>query len=86
MTRFAVARYRNVLGSPGSIVPLFRRRIEIGEPLPITDDRMTCFWVSLQQAVASLAGSFESMNGGELFVPRIPNVRLVDLVDAVTPG
>lgn len=84
-TRFAVVRYGNVLGSRGSVVPLFRRCIEIGEPLPITDDRMTRFWITLQQAVSFVVESFDSMNGGELFVPRIPSVRLVDLVDAMAP-
>ena len=84
-TRFAVVRYGNVLGSRGSVVPLFRRRIELGEPLPITDDRMTRFWITLEQAVEFVVDSFKTMNGGELFVPRIPSVRLVDLVKAMAP-
>ena len=67
-------------------MPLFRRCIDSGEPLPVTDDRMTRFWITLQQAVSFVVESFESMNGGELFVPRIPSVRLVDLVDAIAPG
>ena len=85
-TRFAVVRYGNVMGSRGSVVPLFRKKMEAGEPLPLTDERMTRFWISIDQAVRFVIDSFDAMNGGELYVPRIPSMRLTDLVDAIAPG
>ncbi len=84
-TRFAVVRYGNVMGSRGSVVPLFRRLAAEGRSLPITDKRMTRFWISLEQAVRFVLESFEQMQGGELFVPRIPSMRILDLVEAVAP-
>jgi len=85
-TRMAVVRYGNVMGSRGSVVPFFRAKVEAGEPLPITDPRMTRFWITLDQAVKFVVDSFERMNGGELYVPRIPSMRLMDLVEAIAPG
>ena len=85
-TQLAVVRYGNVMGSRGSVIPFFRRLIEAGNPLPITDMRMTRFWISIEQAVAFVVRAFDSMRGGELFVPRIPSVRLSDLIDAIAPG
>ena len=85
-TRFCVVRYGNVLGSRGSVVPLFRRLAAAGEPLPITDLRMTRFWITLDQAVQFVVDSAEQMQGGELYVPRIPSVRLPDLAEAIAPG
>lgn len=86
-TRFAVVRYGNVVGSRGSVVPLFKRLIEQGEShLPITDGRMTRFWITLQQGVDFVARSFERMKGGEVFVPRIPSVRITDVAKAMAPG
>jgi len=85
-TRMAVVRYGNVMGSRGSVVPFFRAKVEAGEPLPITDPRMTRFWITLDQAVRFVVDSFERMNGGELYVPRIPSMRLMDLVEAIAPG
>lgn len=85
-TRFAVVRYGNVMGSRGSVIPLFRRIAAAGDPLPITDRRMTRFWITLPQAVDFVINAFASMNGGELYVPRIPSMRVVDLAEAIAPG
>lgn len=82
----AVVRYGNVMGSRGSVIPLFRRLAAEGKPLPITDPTMTRFWITLPQAVRFVVESFETMTGGELFVPRIPSMRIMDLVEAVAPG
>lgn len=84
--RFAVVRYGNVMGSRGSVIPLFRRLVEEGKPLPVTDARMTRFWITLEQAVEFVIDSFDRMNGGELFVPRIPSMRMTDLIEAIAPG
>ena len=84
-TRFAVVRYGNVMGSRGSVVPLFRRLNAEGLSLPVTDKRMTRFWITLEQAVTFVVDSFGRMQGGELFVPRIPSMRIVDLIEAVAP-
>lgn len=85
-TRFSVVRYGNVMGSRGSVVPFFRRLAESGESLPITDERMTRFWITLPQAVQFVVDSFDQMNGGELYVPRIPSTRVLDIAEAVAPG
>jgi UDP-N-acetylglucosamine 4,6-dehydratase len=86
-TRFAVVRYGNVVGSRGSVVPFFRKLIEQRvEYLPITDERMTRFWISLQQGVDFVLKNFQRMHGGEIFVPKIPSVRIVDLAEAMAPG
>jgi UDP-N-acetylglucosamine 4,6-dehydratase/5-epimerase len=85
-TRFAVVRYGNVLGSRGSVIPLFTRLAAEGRSLPITDKRMTRFWITLPQAVRFVIDSFDLMTGGELYVPRIPSMRMVDLAAAVAPG
>ncbi|MFB8386175.1 UDP-N-acetylglucosamine 4,6-dehydratase (inverting) [Microbacterium sp. NPDC055910] len=84
--RFSVVRYGNVMGSRGSVVPFFRKLAEAGQPLPITDARMTRFWITLPQAVQFVLDSFDTMNGGELFVPRIPSTRVVDIAEAIAPG
>ena len=85
-TRFSVVRYGNVLGSRGSVVPLFRRLIDEGaESLPVTDHRMTRFWITLQQGVEFVFKSFERMQGGEIFVPKIPSVRIADVATAMAP-
>ncbi len=83
-TRFSVVRYGNVVGSRGSVVPLFRQLAETGT-LPITDDRMTRFWITLPQAVQFVVDSFDRMQGGEIFVPRIPSTTIVDLATAIAP-
>jgi UDP-N-acetylglucosamine 4,6-dehydratase len=86
-TRFAAVRYGNVVGSRGSVVPFFAKRIAEGaEFLPITDPRMTRFWITLQQGVDFVLKNFERMHGGEIFVPKIPSVRVVDLASAMAPG
>lgn len=85
-TRFSVVRYGNVMGSRGSVVPFFRALAERGESLPITDERMTRFWITLPQAVQFVIDSFDQMNGGELYVPRIPSTRVLDIAEAVAPG
>ncbi len=83
-TRFAVVRYGNVVGSRGSVVPFFRQQREIGE-IPITDPRMTRFWITLEQGVLFVLKSFERMRGGEIFVPKIPSMRVLDLAQAIAP-
>jgi UDP-N-acetylglucosamine 4,6-dehydratase/5-epimerase len=85
-TRFSVVRYGNVMGSRGSVVPFFRKLNAEGKSLPITDKRMTRFWITLDAAVKFVVDSFDVMQGGELFVPRIPSMRILDLVDAVAPN
>ena len=85
-TRFSVVRYGNVMGSRGSVIPFFRQLALQGKPLPITDTRMTRFWITLPQAVKFVVDSFDLMRGGELYVPRIPSMKLTDLVAAVAPG
>ncbi len=85
-TRFSVVRYGNVMGSRGSVIPFFKELAARGESLPITDERMTRFWITLPQAVQFVVDSFDSMVGGELYVPRIPSMRILDLVEAVAPG
>ena len=85
-TQLAVVRYGNVMGSRGSVIPFFRGKIESQESLPITDRRMTRFWITLDQAVTFVINSFGEMSGGELYVPRIPSMRIVDLVEALEPG
>ena len=85
-TRFSVVRYGNVANSRGSVLPLFRRLIAEGAPhLPITDERMTRFWITLQQGVDFVLNSLERMQGGEIFVPSIPSIRIADLATAMAP-
>jgi UDP-N-acetylglucosamine 4,6-dehydratase len=85
-TRFSVVRYGNVMGSRGSVIPVFRRLAQERASLPITDMRMTRFWITLPQAVQFVLDSFEMMTGGELYVPRIPSMKVTDLAQAVAPG
>jgi UDP-N-acetylglucosamine 4,6-dehydratase len=85
-TRFSVVRYGNVLGSRGSVVPFFKKLIEEkADHLPITDIRMTRFWILLSQGVEFVFKNFRRMHGGEIFVPKIPSVRIVDLATAMAP-
>jgi UDP-N-acetylglucosamine 4,6-dehydratase len=83
-TRFSVVRYGNVVGSRGSVVPLFRRLAPTGR-IPITDERMTRFWITLDEGVRFVIDMLEKMHGGELFVPKIPSMRVVDLARAIAP-
>jgi len=85
-TTFSVVRYGNVMGSRGSVIPFFRKLAADGQPLPITDLRMTRFWITLPQAVDFVIDSFQDMVGGELYVPRIPSMKVTDLAHAVAPG
>lgn len=86
-TKFSVVRYGNVVGSRGSVVPFFSKLIAGGAShLPITDAAMTRFWISLQQGVDFVLKNFERMYGGEIFVPKIPSVRITDLAQAMAPG
>lgn len=85
-TRFSVVRYGNVVGSRGSVVPFFNKLLAEGaSELPITDSRMTRFWITLQQGVDFVLKNFERMQGGEIFVPKIPSVRITDLAKAMAP-
>jgi UDP-N-acetylglucosamine 4,6-dehydratase len=85
-TRFSVVRYGNVAGSRGSVVPFFKKLIDNGsDHLPITDERMTRFWITLQQGVDFVLKNFERMKGGEIFVPKIPSIKIVDLARAMAP-
>jgi UDP-N-acetylglucosamine 4,6-dehydratase len=84
---FSVVRYGNVMGSRGSVVPLFESLISGGaKSLPITDPRMTRFWITLEQGVAFVLSSIALMSGGELFVPKIPSLKVVDLARAMAPN
>jgi UDP-N-acetylglucosamine 4,6-dehydratase/5-epimerase len=86
-TRFAVVRYGNVVGSRGSVVPYFQKLVRERSPeIFITDPRMTRFWITLSQGVALVLKSFERMQGGEIFVPKIPSMRIMDLAEAIAPG
>ena len=85
-TAMSVVRYGNVMGSRGSVIPFFRSKVTSNEPLPITDRRMTRFWITLDQAVKFVVDSFDQMQGGELYVPRIPSMNLMDLVEVIAPG
>lgn len=85
-TRFSIVRYGNVVGSRGSVVPLFRRLLAEGaKSLPITDVRMTRFWIELDQGVDFVLSAFARMQGGETFIPKIPSIRVVDLARAMAP-
>jgi UDP-N-acetylglucosamine 4,6-dehydratase len=85
-TKFAVVRYGNVMGSRGSVIPFFQNLASEGKPLPITDKRMTRFWISLEDAVKFVLDSFDMMQGGELYVPRIPSMKILDLANAISPN
>jgi UDP-N-acetylglucosamine 4,6-dehydratase len=82
---FSVVRYGNVMGSRGSVIPVFQELARNHQPLPLTDIKMTRFWISLEDAVEFVLESLDSMSGGELFVPRIPSMRLLDLAKAISP-
>jgi UDP-N-acetylglucosamine 4,6-dehydratase len=83
--RLSCVRYGNVVGSRGSVVPLFRNQKKTGE-LTVTDERMTRFWITLDQAVQLVADSVATMAGGEVFIPKIPSTRVTDLAEAIAPG
>ncbi len=83
---FSVVRYGNVIGSRGSVIPYFRELSSKGLSIPVTDKRMTRFWITLEQATQFVLESFGQMSGGELYVPRIPSIRIVDLAKAIAPN
>lgn len=86
-TRFAVVRYGNVVGSRGSVVPLFRKMLTEGIlELPITDERMTRFWITIEQGVNFVFKNLERMQGGEIFVPKIPSAKILDLAESMASG
>ncbi len=84
-TSFSVVRYGNVFGSRGSVIPFFKKCRESGE-VPITDEQMTRFWITLEQGVEFVLNSIKEMKGGEVFVPKIPSMKIVDLAEAICPG
>jgi UDP-N-acetylglucosamine 4,6-dehydratase len=83
-TRFSCVRYGNVAGSRGSVIPMFLRQRDFGK-LTITDKRMTRFWISLEQGVRFVIRCIEHMHGGEVFVPRLPSIKIIDLARAIAP-
>jgi len=83
-TRFSVVRYGNVVGSRGSVIPFFLKKKNTGV-LPITDERMTRFWITLEQGVYFVLKCLEIMHGGEIFIPKIPSMKIVDLAKAIAP-
>jgi len=86
-TRFSVVRYGNVVGSRGSVVPFFKKLVDEGaKDLPITDPRMTRFWITLSQGVNFVLSSMEMAQGGEIFVPKIPSTTIADLAGLIGPG
>jgi UDP-N-acetylglucosamine 4,6-dehydratase len=85
-TRLACVRYGNVVGSRGSVVPVFREQLERDGRLTITDDRMTRFWITLPQAVDLVLHALDNMEGGEIFIPKIPSMNIMDLAEAIAPG
>ena len=86
-TRFSVVRYGNVLGSRGSVVPFFQQLIQEGATeIPITDPRMTRFWITLNQGIDFVLKNFTRMQGGEIFVPKIPSMTMTDMAEALAPG
>lgn len=85
-TRFAVVRYGNVIGSRGSVVPFFKNLVKNGATeIPVTDERMTRFWLKLEDAVEFVFKNFQRMQGGEIFIPKIPSMRITDLAKAIAP-
>jgi UDP-N-acetylglucosamine 4,6-dehydratase len=84
-TRFSVVRYGNVLGSRGSVIPFFIQQARLGI-IPITDERMTRFWITIEEAVSFVLKSLERMQGGEIFVPKIPSYKVIDIAKIVSPG
>src|SRR6266705_3544827 len=83
-TRFSCARYGNVVGSRGSVIPIFQEQAKQGR-VTVTDTRMTRFWLTLEQGVRFVVSCLEQMHGGEIFVPKIPSMKLLDMAHAVAP-
>ncbi|RZV13151.1 UDP-N-acetylglucosamine 4,6-dehydratase (inverting) [Aliarcobacter butzleri] len=86
-TKFSVVRYGNVVGSRGSVVPFFKKLINEGvKELPITDEKMTRFFITLEDGVNFVLKNFERMQGGEIFIPKIPSMKIVDMAKAIAPN
>ena len=85
-TSFSVVRYGNVMGSRGSVIPFFLDQVSQGNPLTITDERMTRFMISLEEGVELVTTAFQEMKGGEIFVKKIPSMNIMDIAEAVAPG
>lgn len=85
-TRFSCVRYGNVTGSRGSIIPLMEKLRDSGQPITITDDRMTRFWLEPERACEIVSSAIQMMYGGEIFIPKIPSIRIMDLKEAIAPG
>lgn len=85
-TCFSVVRYGNVMGSRGSVIPFFIKKRNEGGPIPVTDNNMTRFWITLEQGVNMVLGALELSGGGEIFVPKIPSMKITELAEAIAPG
>lgn len=86
-TVFSVVRYGNVLGSRGSVIPFFKKLLSDGiDIMPVTDPEMTRFWISLDDGISLVFKAFQRMKGGEIYVPKIPSMRITDIVEAIAPG
>jgi UDP-N-acetylglucosamine 4,6-dehydratase len=85
-TKFSVVRYGNVMGSRGSVIPLFLKIAKEKGTIPITDIRMTRFWITIEHAIEFVLESLQIMNGGELYVPKIPSMKITDLAQAIAPS
>lgn len=84
-TIFSVVRYGNVIGSRGSVIPFFKSLVNSGKDIPVTDKRMTRFWISMPEAIKFICNSFSLMKGGELYVPKIPSLKIFDLAKIIGP-
>jgi UDP-N-acetylglucosamine 4,6-dehydratase len=84
-TRFSVVRYGNVVGSRGSVIPFFKEHVALGY-LPITDDKMTRFWITLTEGVGFVLQTIDEMEGGEIFVPKIPSFKIIDVASIIAPN
>ena len=84
--RFSCVRYGNVIGSRGSVVPVFKKQLENGNEITITDGNMTRFWITLEQGVKLVTDSLNRMEGGEIFIPKISSMKISDLADVLAPG
>jgi len=85
-TRFSIVRYGNVMGSRGSVIPFFKQLLAKGaKELPVTDPRMTRFWITLEHGVDFVAKSFHRMHGGEIFIPKLPSAGIMDIIKAISP-
>lgn len=85
-TIYSIVRYGNVMGSRGSVIPLYLNILKSGKLMPITDQRMTRFWITLKDAVQMVINAFDLAQGGEIFVPKIPSMKITDLAEAIAPG